>query len=431
MNKKILILGGGVAGCSIAYFLNKKGYKTTIIEKLGTDVGGLSRTYYYSNHPYEFGPHIWFYQNSSPVNDVIRELTNNELYHIDRRLLSFVEKDNQAYRYPIHFDDIKYMPDKKNILKFLSIHRDKDLKLIIKELPIIGKCTFADYFKAVIGKPLFDKFMKNYTHKMWNIDPKELQTSMVWADRVKHTKNNDSYDPLKFEDYTLGKEVDFQVYPKKGWNQVWDKMVKGSKIIKGKIIQIYDDFIFYDGGHIKISDYNSIVNTLGLDHLFSSIDTNYILPFPYTGRMIIPVLFPYESKYNPPGVCNTSLFPMRAESIHYPGTEFQTRVTDIDVITHYESKNGRLLLVEIPIESNIDEKSFPQNVIENAKKNNLFAKNCYAKQTTKALESYNNILNIVKKRWPMILHCGRQAEFRYIGMPETVESAYNLIEDNF
>ena len=53
----MLVLGGGVAGASMSYYLSEKGYDVTIIEKNRT-VGGLARTCHYSGHPYEFGPHI-------------------------------------------------------------------------------------------------------------------------------------------------------------------------------------------------------------------------------------------------------------------------------------------------------------------------------------------------------------------------------------
>ena len=33
MNKKILVLGGGVAGSSMAYYLTEKGYDVTVIER--------------------------------------------------------------------------------------------------------------------------------------------------------------------------------------------------------------------------------------------------------------------------------------------------------------------------------------------------------------------------------------------------------------
>ena len=82
-DNKILILGGGVAGSSMAYFLSDKGYDVTVIER-HRQVGGLARTCTYSGHPYEFGPHIWFWPGGEedPINNTIVRLTNNQLFHI-------------------------------------------------------------------------------------------------------------------------------------------------------------------------------------------------------------------------------------------------------------------------------------------------------------------------------------------------------------
>ena len=60
------------------------------------------------------------------------------------------------------------------------------MKLIEEQLPELGNCKFADYFTAAIGQTLYQKFMANYTWKMWNIPGDELETSMVWADRFHH-----------------------------------------------------------------------------------------------------------------------------------------------------------------------------------------------------------------------------------------------------
>ena len=114
VNKKILVLGGGVAGSSMAYYLTEKGYDVTVIEK-NSRVGGLARTCYYSGHPYEFGPHIWFWPGGEedPINNTIVKLTNNELFHIDRRLFTYVEADRRKYRYPVHYQDIDQMPERE------------------------------------------------------------------------------------------------------------------------------------------------------------------------------------------------------------------------------------------------------------------------------------------------------------------------------
>jgi UDP-galactopyranose mutase len=213
MNRKILILGGGVAGSSMAYFLTEKGYDVTVIEK-NSHVGGLARTCYYGGHPYEFGPHIWFWPGGpeDPINSTIVRLTHGELFHIDRRLFTYVESDRRKYRYPVHYQDIDEMPEREAIHRELRRNRDEHLKLIGSRLPELGQCTFGDYFTAAIGPTLYEKFMADYTWKMWNIPGNVLETSMVWADRFYHTYTEKDgktrgladYDPIKFDDHTLG-----------------------------------------------------------------------------------------------------------------------------------------------------------------------------------------------------------------------------------
>ena len=78
------------------------------------------------------------------------------------------------------------MPEQDKIHRELDKNRDSALKLIASQLPELGHCKFADYFTAAIGQTLYQKFMANYTWKMWNIPGDELETSMVWADRFHH-----------------------------------------------------------------------------------------------------------------------------------------------------------------------------------------------------------------------------------------------------
>src|SRR5262252_6180889 len=125
----------------MAYFLGEKGYDVTIIER-NSHVGGLARTCTYAGHPYEFGPHIWFWPGGkeAPINATIVRLTNDELFYIERRLFTYVEPDRRKYRYPIHYRDVELMPERDRIERELRIHRDQQLKLVEPQLPQIGQC---------------------------------------------------------------------------------------------------------------------------------------------------------------------------------------------------------------------------------------------------------------------------------------------------
>jgi UDP-galactopyranose mutase len=417
VNSRILVLGGGVAGASIAYYLTEKGFDVTIVEK-NSRVGGLARTCYYAGQPYEFGPHIWFWPGGkdAPINATIVKLTDDELYYIDRRLFTYVEADRRKYRYPVHYADVASMPERQQIERELRENRDGQLKLIEERLPEIGQCTFAEYFTAAIGATLYDKFMANYTWKMWNIPGDELQTSMVWADRFQGergaptTHKVTGYDPLKFDDHTLGKGIAFQVYPKHGWNAVWNAMVARSTVVRDRIVGIQDEhkkpYILTERGEkYYFSDYHTVFSSIDIDRLWGEDR------LPYTGRMMIPLLIP--------GLVRA--FPEGAESLHYSSCEFQTRVTEMKVITRHESPDT-LILIEVPVLPGAA-RCFPANTIAYATEHNLFAEKAYPQQSQQAFATYYAYVDRGRKI-PNLRYVGRHAEFKYWGMAETVNSAY-------
>ena len=416
-NTRILVLGGGVAGSAMAYFLTEKGYDVTIIERHRA-VGGLARTCTYAGHPYEFGPHIWFWPGGkeAPINRTIVELTNDELYYVDRRLLTYVEGDRTAYRYPVHYADVERMPARDQIDAELRVNRDDRLRLIEERLPRIGECKFADFFAAAIGSALYDKFMANYTWKMWNIPGDELETSMVWADRFQgegqapSARNVTGYDPLKFDDHTLGQGIRFQVYPKRGWNAVWDRMVERATVVRDEVVGIQDEhhrpYVLTASGEQYFFDaYHAVFCSIDIDHLWGE-DT-----LPYTGRMMVPLILPGLPR----------AFPDGAESLHYASCEFQTRVTEMKVITRYESPDT-LLLIEIPILPGAA-RALPANTVAYALEHNLLCEKAYPQQSAEAFLRYAAYVDRGRKI-PNLRYVGRHAEFKYWGMAETVDSAY-------
>ncbi len=403
----------------MAYYLTERGYDVTIIEK-NARVGGLARTCYYSGHPYEFGPHIWFWPGGkeNPINATIVKLTNDELYYIDRRLFTYIEEDRKKYRYPVHYQDVPLMPERDQIERELRVNRDAALKLIEPQLPEIGNCKFADYFTAALGPTLYNKFMANYTWKMWNIPGDQLETSMVWADRFESEKGAPTtqkvtgYDPLKFDDHTLGKGIRFQVYPKHGWNAVWDAMVARSTVVRDTILGIEDEnrkpFVRTSAGEkYFFSDYHTVFSSVRLHDQLWSEHT-----LPYTGRMMIPLLIP--------GLEHA--FPEGAESLHYCVLrELQTRVTEMKIITHHHGPDT-LILIHVPVLPGVAN-CFPRNTIDYALEHNLFAEKAYPQQSAQAFATYDAYVDRGRKI-PNLRYVGRHAEFKYWGMAETVNSAY-------
>ena len=244
---------------------------------------------------------------------------------------------------------------------------------------------------------------------------------MVWADRFHHayTKKDDKaparglsgYDPLKFEDHTLGKGIRFQVYPKQGWNAVWDAMVaqvdRDSRLGR---IGIEDEHKqphvrLASGEQLFFGEYHTVFCSIDIDELWGE------KTLPYTGRMMIPLLIP--------GLKHA--FPEGAESLHYSSCEFQTRVTEMKVITQHDSPDT-LILIEVPILPGASQ-MFPRNTVEYGMEHNLFAEKAYPQQSKQAFETYYHYVERGKKI-PNLRYVGRHSEFKYWGMPETVNSAY-------
>ena len=98
--KKVLIVGGGFAGCSAAHILHKnKNLKITLVEK-NSFLGAGVRTFFYGGHPYTFGPRHFLTQNRKVfeyLNKIVpmRKCSEHEF-------ITYVEKDNQFYNYPLH-----------------------------------------------------------------------------------------------------------------------------------------------------------------------------------------------------------------------------------------------------------------------------------------------------------------------------------------
>jgi UDP-galactopyranose mutase len=67
--------------------------------------------------------------------------------------------------------------------------------------------------------------------------------------------------------------------------------------------------------------------------------------------------------------------------------------------------------------------SFPRNAIEYALEQNLFAEKAYPQQSEQAFATYQRYVER-GRTIANLRYVGRHSEFKYWGMPETVNSAY-------
>lgn len=217
---RFLIIGAGIAGCSIArLIINNKLGNVLIVEKRN-HIGGNCYDYYdnYGILVHKYGAHI-FHTNNKLVWDFLSRFTDWNYYQ--HRVLSY--SDGKLYPFPPieKLDCIKV--DKTNAETFL-----------------ISK----------IGQDASDKFYRGYSKKHWGVDLKDIDYRIM--ERIV-LRNND--DTRYFKDK-------YQGLPLFGYTKMFQNMIDHKNI---KLLLNTD----YEEIKNQIS-FDILIYTGRIDDLFSS-----------------------------------------------------------------------------------------------------------------------------------------------------------------
>ncbi len=193
MHKPVVILGAGIAGLSVAYFLKQKGIDSIVLEKKSY-YGGLARSFRWNGFWCDFSAHRFFAHNRD-VLDQVRTITPMIEHH--RKSQIFFNGD--WLRDPV---------DVVELLMHLPIDRSVRLALDYfgrnQHLP---DNSFEHYVLKRYGTTLYELFFRNYTERLFSIPGNQI--AVEWArwkvrlaspfDRLRpstRTKFNRFYYPL-------------------------------------------------------------------------------------------------------------------------------------------------------------------------------------------------------------------------------------------
>ena len=310
---KILIIGGGMAGCSSAEMLSKiSGTKITLLEK-SKFLGAGVRTFFYGGHPYTYGPRHFLTQKKETYNYLKKFLNLKSCKH--HQFKSYVEGDNQFYNYPINQSDIDIMPDKKKIRteikKQKNVHLSKNLE---------------EFWIRSVGHTLFSKIIKNYNKKMWLVNDCKKIDTFKWSPKGYTIKSGNA---AAFDDW-------ISCYPthKTGYNTYFDQITKYKNIKvlfeqNIKKVSLSKKTIYSNN---KKYTYDILINTISPDFLF---DYKYG-ELKFIGRDLHKIVFPTEH-----------VFPKDVFFLYYPNQEKFTRLVEYKKFTNHKSKTS-LVGMEIP-----------------------------------------------------------------------------------
>ena len=189
---KYFIVGAGFYGSVIAERIaNDLGEQVTVIEQRN-HIGGNS---YSEENPetgievHKYGSHIFHTSNETVWNYINQFCAFNDYQH--RVFASF---DNHLFPIPINLQTIN---------DFYGLHLESaEAEIFLKKESAKEHITKPKNFEekaiAQIGRPLYEAFIKSYTIKQWEKDPKDLSTSIINRLPIR-TNTNDLYfdDPLQ------------------------------------------------------------------------------------------------------------------------------------------------------------------------------------------------------------------------------------------
>jgi UDP-galactopyranose mutase len=178
---RVLIVGAGLTGCTVAHSLARHGVSTLLLEREAVP-GGLIRSEHMNGVLYEpHGSHI-FHTEDEQVWRLANEMTpfNDYRHRVD------IVADGQILNWPILLSDIERQSRSEEILRQLDERRGVDAAARAHA------ANFEEWCLDLMGPILYGRFIRPYTEKQWGRPAREL--SAQWAPRrVSVRWDNDPY----------------------------------------------------------------------------------------------------------------------------------------------------------------------------------------------------------------------------------------------
>lgn len=200
MNKyDYLIVGAGLAGSTLAYLLNKNGFKVKVIDKRN-HIGGNCYTEKINNiDVHKYGAHI-FHTNNKEIWNFINQF--DKFNNFINSPLAITE-DGELYNLPFNMNTFSKMFNIKT--------PDEAISIINKEIEDFRKinCNISNLEEQAInmvGTTIYEKLIKYYTEKQWNRPCVLLDSSIIKRLPLRFTYDNnyfnDVYQGIPINGYT-------------------------------------------------------------------------------------------------------------------------------------------------------------------------------------------------------------------------------------
>ena len=185
---RVLIVGAGLTGCTVAHRLARDGVESVLLERAPTP-GGLIRSAHMNGVLYEpHGSHIFHTEDKE-----VWELANSMTPFNDYRHRVEIVIEGKILNWPILVSDIDAQSRSE------EIHAQLREREGIDAAARAEAANFEEWCLELMGPILYERYIKPYTEKQWARPAREL--SAQWAPRrVSVRWDNDPYlfpDPFQ------------------------------------------------------------------------------------------------------------------------------------------------------------------------------------------------------------------------------------------
>lgn len=208
----LIVVGSGLYGSVFAQQAHERGHKVLVLERR-EHIGGNC---YSETHPgtainiHRYGTHI-FHCNDDAIWEYINRFTGFNRYQ--HRVLT--TSNNRVYAMPINLGTI-------NAFYGLNLKPEEvEPFLASKREGIASPANMEEMAISLVGRELYEAFIKGYTIKQWACDPRELPAATIARLPVRH-----SYHDAYFNDR-------YQGIPLEGYTPIFERMLEGIPVELG------------------------------------------------------------------------------------------------------------------------------------------------------------------------------------------------------